>query len=576
MKCQCPECLKSFSFDERKYNQKSVVFKCPACGGRISVDIPGSTPPPPEKKTPEATGFKGALSEGDVSALKELHGRTGLAPLADSLKTVLFLHYGLSPDQTARLLMTGRETVLRTWKTFRDKGLDAFQDSPRWEEMSPDEEARLNQLMRQNRLRLELGYDLLPLLDREKGGRLLDGIPVIRNQVAAEFGWSFGPVGIVDNMTLAPGEYRLLVNGVEAGRGTVEPGRLLAIRPEENTEALDAPHEAEPVYGLPSLWLPAEKREEAESRGYSILEAEAVLLTHLKETAVRHAHEILGIADIRSLMDNLRQMDPVIPKEAERAPGFSPWLLLDLLRRLLFERVSIKDLGRILEETARALPGTREAQALAASLRRALGAQIVENVKKEGKLPVCYLPEDITQKLEKLQGIFDQGLGMTIAEDDEIVSALREIDWPEPVLLVSAKLRPLAYRFFRKAFPQRHFTVLCNDEIPFDTVRTAAGPFFFEDIPLLEDPAVAALIRRLDPSLLATALKGTSEELQETIYRNMEEEAAASLKEEMEFTGPVSLKKVREAQKGVVKMILLMESEGNDIIASSGEEELIV
>jgi len=244
-------------------------------------------------------------------------------------------------------------------------------------------------------LEIELGYNLLPLVDAEQGGDLLDRIVAIRRQIALELGFIIPPVRLRDNMQLEPNDYVIKVKGVEMGRGDLVLNHYLALGPGVQKK-MDGIKTKDPTFGLPALWIPVNRREEAELAGFTVVDTVSVLSTHLTEIIKKYSHEILSRQDVQNLLDNAKKTSPAVVNE------LYPELLnlgeiQKVLGNLLRERASIRDLVTILERLADAAHLTRDPDLLTEHVRQALGMQIVSPYLKDQKLYVLTLDPELEQ-----------------------------------------------------------------------------------------------------------------------------------------------------------------------------------
>ncbi|KKL99252.1 hypothetical protein LCGC14_1816270, partial [marine sediment metagenome] len=166
---------------------------------------------------------------------------------------------------------------------------------------------------------LEIGYNLIPLVDTEQGGDLLERVTMIRRQSAIELGLIFPPIRIRDNMRLEPNTYSLKIKGVEVGAGTIRMGKYLAMNPGQISEKLEGEETVEPAFGLPAIWIEEPVREKAERLGYTVVDAPSVIATHLTEIIKSHASEVLGRQDVQALLNSLRTDYSAVVTEVEKA-----------------------------------------------------------------------------------------------------------------------------------------------------------------------------------------------------------------------------------------------------------------
>jgi len=267
--------------------------------------------------------------------------------------------------------------------------------------VSPDSPEALLPGMRVEPLELHLAYDILDLIDAERGGDLLDRVRALRGQIAQELGFVMPYVRTRDDVTLPPSTYRILLRGVEVARGTVPPDRLLAIPTGDNAEiaALGGEETTEPVFGLTAYWLPVSARPSAVAAGATVVDRSSVIVTHLAEVVRSNAALLLTRQDVQELVESLRHDEPILASEvgSERLPL---GMFHQVLRSMLEERVPIRDLGRIIEAlTSR--PGLQTVDQMVNAARAALGRTIVSRVAPEGHLGVITLDPQLETSLHE-------------------------------------------------------------------------------------------------------------------------------------------------------------------------------
>ncbi len=253
-------------------------------------------------------------------------------------------------------------------------------------------------LLQVDPMELEIGYSLIPLVDPQQGGDLLDRVTMIRRQMAMEMGLVVPPIRIRDNMQLKPSVYKIKMKGMDIAQGEMMVGYYMAMDSGMVQSSVDGIETMEPAFGLPALWVTEEKREEAELNGYTVVDLSSVIATHLTEIIRRHADEILGRQETQALIDNLKENYSAIVEE------LIPNLLTmgevqKVLQNLLCEQISIRNLVTIFESLADQARATRDIDALTEYVRQSLVRQISQQYKPQGhSLPVITLDAD----LEKL------------------------------------------------------------------------------------------------------------------------------------------------------------------------------
>lgn len=317
---------------------------------------------------------------------------------------------------------------------------------------------------------LEVGYRLVPLVDRSQGGDLLARIRGVRLKVSQELGFLVPAVHIRDNLDLSPNGYRIQLSGVPVGEGSVFPERELAINPGRVFGPLQGMETRDPAFGMEAVWIEPAQREHAQSLGYTVVDASTVVATHLSQLVAQHAHEILGHEETQNLLNNLAKSAPKLVEDLV-PKVLSVGVVVKVLQALLAERVPVRNLRSILESLAEHAGRTQDPQALAAQVRVALSRQIVQDIAGiSQELPVITLDPGLEQVLGNSVGAGggSPGLEPGLAErlQGRLVEAARrqELAGQPAVLLVPPALRPILARFLRATVPQMH--VLAWNEIP--------------------------------------------------------------------------------------------------------------
>jgi flagellar biosynthesis protein FlhA len=257
----------------------------------------------------------------------------------------------------------------------------------------------LAQLLKLEELTLEIGFQLIPLVDEKQGGQLLNRVRSLRRHLSSEMGFLVPPVHISDNLRLKPREYLFSLRGMEIGRWQTEGAQLLAVSGDPARRPLAGREAREPAFGVPAIWIAPALEDQAIAAGYSVVDAVTVITTHLGELVRRHAFELLGRAETKRLMDALNETHPKLIEE------LVPKLLSlgevgRVLEQLLRERVSIRDLGSILEALLEAAPVNKGLVALVEASRQALGRRLVRPLLDgEGMLPVLLLDPALEEEI---------------------------------------------------------------------------------------------------------------------------------------------------------------------------------
>ena len=244
-------------------------------------------------------------------------------------------------------------------------------------------------------LALEVGYGLIPMVDAEQAGDLLERIRSFRLQIAKEIGIVVAPIHIQDNMKLKPGEYSILLKGNEVVRGELMMNHYLAMDPGNADGKIGGVPTKEPTYGLPAFWIKEGAREDALAKGYTVVDLSTVLITHLSDVIRRHAHELLGRQEVQQLMDNLKTSYPKVVEEL--IPNLLPLGAVGkVLQNLLIEQIPIRDMLTILETLADWAPMIKDADTLTEYVRQALARTITKLYQSpDGNIPVITLDQNI-------------------------------------------------------------------------------------------------------------------------------------------------------------------------------------
>jgi flagellar biosynthesis protein FlhA len=317
---------------------------------------------------------------------------------------------------------------------------------------------------------LEVGYRLVPLVDRAKGGDLLARIRGIRRKLTQELGFLVQPVHIRDNLELGPNSYRIRLAGVAIGESVVHPDRELAINPGRVFGPLNGLTTRDPAFGMEAVWIEPGLREHAQSLGYTVVDAATVIATHLSHLIQSHAHELFGHEEAEQLMKNLAKTSPKLVEEL--IPKVLPLAtVVRVMQGLLAERVPIRNVRAIVEALAEAGPRTTDTQQLIAQVRVALGRQIVQDiVGLAEELPVITLEPELERLLSNGLANPASSPGLEPGLADRLQrglqdAAMRQERGGEPaVLLTPPALRAALARFFRVSVPGLH--VLAWNELP--------------------------------------------------------------------------------------------------------------
>ena len=339
-------------------------------------------------------------------------------------------------------------------------------------------------------LSLELGYGLVPLVEKEKGAELLERVQGVRRQSAYDLGLVFPKVRIIDNSILEPSEYCFKIKGVDSGRGKIRIGYFLCINPGTVTTEIEGEKTVDPAFGLPAIWIAQERRDEAERSGYTVVDPPSIIATHLTEIIRRHAADILGLQDTQAILDTLRKEYPAVVDEVLRADnkGLRVTEIQKILHGLLKERVSIRNMVSILEAVADYAPVSKNIWFLTEKARQALASQICQQYADDDhRLRVITIDPALEQKI--IDSRYETPSGIVSAMDppshkawikavSKVVAAVKEKGWM-PVILCSEQARFLVKNSTDRELPD--LAVLSVPEIVPDVKPEPVGMIRIED-----------------------------------------------------------------------------------------------
>ncbi|MBI38491.1 MAG: flagellar biosynthesis protein FlhA [Leptospiraceae bacterium] len=355
---------------------------------------------------------------------------------------------------------------------------EARQEQEKSDERKP--ESYLEHL-RTEPLEVEIGYSLIPLVDPKQGGTLLDQISRLRRRFAMESGLIVPPVRIRDNMNLEAGEYNIKLQGSSIAGSNLESEKLMAIDTGRTTGTLEGLASfQEPTYGLKAYWIDPTQKSEAEGMGFDVVDPSTVIATHLSSVIQQNSQEIMGRQEIKSIIDSVREDNPVVVDELMGKDGMTLGQVQTVLKNLLKEGVSIRNMTKILETVSDHLDRgqPRDPYLITESVRQALKRQVVGDLLgSEKKLRVITLDPGLDRRLR--EGIHrDPELGFVMSLKPEVQVALRDGLEDEvkkaqdagrnAVFLTSSAVRAGIFYILERLFPIRNFAVLAHEEIPSD------------------------------------------------------------------------------------------------------------
>ncbi len=319
---------------------------------------------------------------------------------------------------------------------------------------------------------LEVGYKLIPLVDKSQGGQLMLRIKGVRKKLTQELGFLIPPVHIRDNLELSPNSYRISVMGVTLGETQIFVDRDMAINPGQVYGSLEGTPGKDPAFGLDAVWINPSQRDQAQTLGYTVVDASTVVATHLSDILQKQASKLLGREEVQLLLDNLAK---TMPKLVEELPEIvAPSIILRVLQNLLEENIPIRDMRTIAETLAEQGAKSQDPAVLTATVRVALGRLIFQKINGlSQELPVIVLDPELEQLLQDaVQTGGDSGAGLEPGLAEKLHTSLSECAQRQEatgqvaVLLVSAPLRPMLARFVRHSI--QGLSVLAYNEVPDD------------------------------------------------------------------------------------------------------------
>lgn len=320
---------------------------------------------------------------------------------------------------------------------------------------------------------MEVGYRLIALVDQRQNGQLLARIKGVRKKLSQELGFLIPPVHIRDNLDLAPTGYRFVLLGVTVASAEAFPDRQLAINPGQVQGQLTGIPTEDPAFKLPAVWIEPNLREQAQTLGYTVVDASTVIATHLNQILLAHAHELLGHEETQQLLDRLATTAPRLTQDL--VPKTLPLrVVARVLQNLLAEQVPIRDLRTIAETLAEHGSRSQDTDALTAAVRVALGRMIVQQINGlEDELAVITLAAELEQILLRTQQMgkdepapLEPGIAERLHKALQDTAQKQELVGQSAVLLVPDALRVMLARFVRHGIP--NLRVLAFGEIPDD------------------------------------------------------------------------------------------------------------
>ena len=432
-----------------------------------------------------AAGIIVSRAASDMSMGAEFAKQFGLQPQALAVSAGIIGLFGLVPGLPhVPFLILAILMGAISYFTFQQKAqvtAAAAKEEKKPEGPLPGSPETVDALLPLDILQLEVGYDLIPLVDEAQKGDLLERIRGIRRQFALDMGLVVPSLHVRDNLQIKPDEYVLLLKGVEIAKGEVMMGYQLAMDSGTAKRVIDGIPTKEPAFNLPALWIPDNKKDDAQLAGYTVVDPSTVIATHLTEVLRTHADELLGRQDTQKLLDNLAKTHPKVVEEL--VPTALPLgSLQKVLQNLLRERVSIRDLLTICETLADYAPLTKDTSILTEYSRQKLARSIVSGLAdEEGKLSVLTLAHKVEDFIRESIQKSDQGVYLNMEPNlaQRVIEATQALvekvtnEGYQPIILCTPVVRRHLRHLLERFMPQ--VIVLSNNELTSQTQIRSLG-----------------------------------------------------------------------------------------------------
>ncbi|MBL4744090.1 MAG: flagellar biosynthesis protein FlhA [Cycloclasticus sp.] len=353
-----------------------------------------------------------------------------------------------------------------------ESAVQALPDEPK--ELSWDDVAPVDMIG------LEVGYRLIPLVDKTQGGELMSRIKGVRKKLSQELGFLIPSVHIRDNLDLSPNVYRLTLMGVNIGEVEIHPDREMAINPGQVFGDIQGIATKDPAFGLDAIWIDGSQKDQAQTMGYTVVDPGTVVATHLSQIIQTHAHELLGHEEVQQMLDTLKKSAPKLVEDLV-PETISLGAVVKVLQNLLQENIPVRDMRTVAETLIEHGRVSQDTGTLTAAVRVALGRSIVQKISGlDSELSVITLDPDLERLLQQsLQASEDGSAGLEPGLAERMINALQEstqkleMEGKSAVLLVSAFLRPWLAHFVRHSI--KGLNVLSYNEIPEDRQVRVVG-----------------------------------------------------------------------------------------------------
>ena len=439
-----------------------------------------------------ATGMIVTRSVSEGSLNKDVVAQFKAQPRAILTTGIILIFLALIPNTPHLALFAGGGALIAGgWAIERRMKQEAAEAAVAEEEKPAEETAsgesdyykdinNVYSLLTVEPIEMEFGYSLIPLVDENRGGKLISRIVIFRRQYAQDMGFVIPSIRLHDASSLGTNQYVIRIRGEEVARGEILVDYYLALEPSNPLGEIDGIETVEPAYGIPSRWILPEKKEMAEIYGYNVIDPLSVMLTHLSETVKRYAYELLNRAETMQLVENLKRTSPELVEEV--VPNVVSYATLEkVLRNLLKEGVPIRDLGIILETLADALGQNRDIDAATEQVRGVLARTITRRFCEDGQLRVVTLDAEVERKIISSLTRSEQGVYLALGSDlmqqiitqvADYIRKFNELSQP-PILLVSQVIRGYFSRMITQFYPNVY--VLSFNEVTSSVQIQAIG-----------------------------------------------------------------------------------------------------
>jgi flagellar biosynthesis protein FlhA len=422
----------------------------------------------PALLTSTAAGIIVTRAASDSNLGRDVVDQMLTQPKAMVLASVMILSLGMVPGIPLMPFLILSSCTFGMSYVMKKKGTEDAEAIP---EAPPTEPDQLGPVQPLEILELEIGYGLIPIVDAEQGGELLDKIRAMRKQMAMELGIVVPPMKLRDNLQLKASEYLVLLKGIEVGRGELLLGHVLAMGPEEKQRSMEGIPTKEPVFNLDALWIKDKDRDRSIAEGFTVVDHPTVIATHLTEIVRNNSHELMTRQETQKLVETVSATHPKVVEELAQSQ-VNIGAIQKVLQNLLREQVSIRDLVTILEAIADASSSVRDPDVITEYVRQRLSRNILKPYLVDGMLNILIFEKSLEEKIiSSLQpsdqgGMFAFDLSFSQRLIEKIGNEAKKalLQNVQPVLLVHPAVRGKLRRFLDRYI--QGVAVISHNEIP--------------------------------------------------------------------------------------------------------------